>query len=71
MFSELKQLSPDTIAILRERFESTVNASARIYNFAPAAPDSDNTYWSLHTERAWQVFLLGARAGATFKRGLV
>lgn len=59
----MAEFTPATIAILRDRFESTVNAEARIYNFAPAAPDSSNTYWSLHTERAWQVFLLGVRAG--------
>jgi hypothetical protein len=52
----------DTIQIslqakIRHAFEQTANAEGNIYNFTPAAQDDKaNTYWSLHTERAWRLF---------------
>lgn len=44
---------------LREDFEASINEEARIYNLVR---QNDGTYFSLHTERAWKVFQLGARA---------
>lgn len=46
---------------LREKFEQSVNTEARLYNLMPSDKPGQ-TYWSLHTERAWKVFQLGARA---------
>jgi hypothetical protein len=46
---------------LKEKFERVINAEVYIYNLTPSEEES-RSYWSLHTERAWKVFQLGARA---------
>lgn len=46
---------------LKEKFEEVINKEAVIYNLSPSEKEGQ-TYWSLHTERAWKVFQLGARA---------
>lgn len=50
---------------LKARFEADINRNARIYNLTPAIPEErakGETYWSLHTERAWLVYQLGVAA---------
>lgn len=55
--------------LLRERFEEDINSEARLYNLMPSDKPGQ-TYWSLHTERAWQVYKAGMRYGAELVTGL-